>query len=214
MTLTLALAATAALAPAPPAAAPPQPAVSTAPAAPAATEPSPVAVGYAREIVAIILPPARHQELADKLTQTVVNQLRGAVLGQYDDPGLRQIVEAYIAKVPGRLRPVNERHIPLVVEAMIQSYAREFSTDELKQISDFGKTPAGAHYLAKSMALQADPVVAHANQAYFREATQTTQEGIPELRLDIINYLTQHPDVARRMQEQQQRQQQQQKPRP
>lgn len=228
MKFTLALAATAALVPALPAQAQPQPAPLAAPAPPALptplaaptppaasgapAAPSPAAIGHAREIVDIILPPARYQELADKLTQMVMGHLRGALLGQYDDPGIRQIVDAYLAKVPGRLRPVNERHIPLIVEAMVQSYAREFSADELKQISDFGKTPAGAHYLAKSLALQADPEVARANQAYFSEAAQTTQAGVPDLRLDIINYLAKHPEVARRLQAQQQQQQQQQQP--
>jgi hypothetical protein len=164
----------------------------------------PAATGYAQQIVDLILPPSRYHEITDKAVRSITDQMRAAMLGRVTDPGLRQIVEGYVAKMPDRLRPLNEKHLPLIVQSMVRAYTREFSLDELKQISSFAQTPAGIHYIGRSFALLSDPGVVAANQAFFNEAGQLAQVGTPEVRSQVAMYLRLHPEVAKQLQAQQQ----------
>ena len=163
----------------------------------------PAARTYAREIVDATLPPERRREITDVLMHSMMEQMRNSPLARASDPGLRQLVGSYVAKMPDRLQPVNDKHLPLIMDAMVRAYVQEFSTDELKQIAAFGKTPAGAHYLRRSIGILSEPTVANANQAYFQEAGQVAQASTPE-RAAVEDYLKKHPEVARQLQAQQQ----------
>ena len=177
------------------------------------TPPGPVAdpgaAGYARQIVELMLPPERRQEITQGLMQSVMNQMRASVIGRSSDPGLHRIIEDYLAKVPEQLRPVSDRHLPWIMDAMVQAYVHQYSVDELRQISEFGKTSAGAHFLRRSLTILSDPGVTRANQAFFNDAAQAASVGAPQLRTAIVDYLNKHPDVARQVQAQAQAQQQQ-----
>jgi hypothetical protein len=188
MKFTLAFAATAALLLATPLQAQPSPG-------------DPAAQGYAREIVNTMLPPERRREITDVLMHSMMDQIRNSALGRGSDPGLRQLVNNYVTRLPERLRPVNDKHLPLIMDSMVRAYVREFSADELKQISEFAKTPSGAHYLSRNIALLSEPTVAVANQAYFQEAARVAQASTPE-RAALEDYLKKHPEVARQIQAQ------------
>jgi hypothetical protein len=99
--------------------------------------------------------------------------------------------------------------MPWIMDAMVQAYVRQYSVEELRQISEFGKTPAGAHFITRSLTILSDPGVARANQAFFNDAAQAASVGAPQLRAAIVDYLNKHPDVARQVQAQAQAQQQQ-----
>ena len=173
---------------------------------PKADQADPAATGYARQIVELMLPPERRQEITQGLMQTVMNQIRSSLIGRSNDPGLHQILDAYLAKLPEQLRPVGERHMPWIMDAIAQAYTRQFSIDELKQISEFGKTAAGAHFLSRNLNILSDPAVVHANQVYFNDAAQAANVGAPQLRAAVVDYLNKHPDVARQLQAQAQQQ--------
>ncbi|MGE3692428.1 MAG: DUF2059 domain-containing protein [Novosphingobium sp.] len=164
----------------------------------------PAAMGYARQIVDVVMPQAQRTQMIADMMRNLQNQLRDAFRGQVDDPGLRQIVDGYLTGLPQRLGPANARHMPRLVEAMAQAYVREFSRDELREISQFAASPAGKHYFARRQALNGDPAVVAANRAYFTEAQQIAQAAHGELRSAVGTYLEKHPDVARRIQGQQQ----------
>lgn len=161
-----------------------------------------VALGYAHQIVETIIPPARRQEMMAGLMRAVLDQMRDGMLARFTDPGLRQIVDGYLAKAPDRLRTVTERQMPLLMEAIAEAYVREFSLAELEQITAFAKTPAGEHYLSRSASIMTDPSVAAANRAYFADAARSTEADEAELRTTIANYLAKHPDVARKIAQQ------------
>lgn len=183
-------------------------------ASPLQAQPAPADAGaqaYARQIVEAMLPPERRREITDVLMHSIMDQMRNSPLGRASDPGLRQLVSNYVAKMPERLRPVNNKHLPLIMDAMARAFVQEFSPDELKQIAEFGNTPAGAHYLRRSIGILSEPTVASANQAYFREAGQVAQANSPE-KAAVEDYLKKNPAVARQLQAQQ-RPQPQTKPR-
>jgi hypothetical protein len=166
------------------------------------------ALGYARQIAEVMLSPERRQEITQGLTQAVTTQIRSSAVGQSSDPGLRRIMDDFLAKVPEQLLPVGERHLPWITDAMAQAYAHQYSVDELRQISEFAKTPAGAHFVSRGLTVLSDPGVVRANQAFFNDALQAASVRAPQLRTSILDYLTKHPDVARQVQAQAQAKQQ------
>lgn len=168
---------------------------------PAAT-PEPTAIAHAREIVETIMPPDHQSTVMAEMTRAMTYQMRSAMADQFTDAGLRQIVDAHLTKVIERIDPVTQRYLPVLMEAMIQAYAREFSVAELIEVSRFAKTPAGRHYFSRSTALMADPAVAAANRTYFAEAQAASLASQNDLRAAIMAYLQKHPEVARKMAEQ------------
>jgi hypothetical protein len=167
------------------------------------------ALGYARQIAEVMFPPERRQEIVQGLTQAVMNQMRSSAIGQSSDPGLRKIMDDFLAKVPEQLRPVGERHMPWITDAVAQACAHQYSVDELKQISEFAKTPAGAHFVSRVLTVLSAPGVVRANQAFFNDAMQAANVRAPQLRASVVDYLNKHPDVARQVQAQAQALQQQ-----
>lgn len=161
--------------------------------------PDPAALGYARQIVEALLPPERRQEITQGMTGTIMNQMGQAAMGRSTDAGLREVVSTFLTRMPGQIKPVGERHVPLIMDAMTRVFAREYSLEELKQISSFAQTPAGAHYFSRSLALIAEPGVASANQAFFAEAVAVAQSYLPQFRAAVTEYLIKHPDVARQV---------------
>lgn len=161
--------------------------------------PDPAATAYARQIVDIVLPPDRRADIVTEMMRTLGNQMRGAIMDQLNDAGLRQIIDGYLAKMPDRLRPAVERYMPVLMDAMVQAYAREFSIEELRQVAGFATTPTGRHYFSRSSAIMSDPGVGAANRAFYADAQQVAQASQIELRQMVTDYLTKHPEVARKM---------------
>jgi hypothetical protein len=149
----------------------------------------------ARAIIDVMMPPAKRPEIFAALTSTIMTQMRANATRQMLDPGLRQIIGDFLDTVPARMAPVTEKHIPALVDAMVQAYAREFTLDELRQIRAFADSPAGGHYLSRSTALVADPFVVAANQNYLKEATDLATSLRPELLAKVNAYLAEHPEA-------------------
>jgi hypothetical protein len=161
--------------------------------------PDPAALDYARQIVEALLPPERREGITLGMTGTIINQMGQAAMGHSTDAGLREVVSTFLTRLPGQIKPVGDRHVPLIMDAMTRVVAREYSLEELKQISSFAQTPAGGHYLSRSLALLAEPSVTSANQAFFAEAVEVGQSYMPQFRAAVTEYLIKHPDVARQV---------------
>lgn len=170
----------------------------------------PVSLGYAREIAEVMLTPERRQQIMQGLTQTVIAQIRASPMGQSSDPGLRRIMDDFMAKLPNELRPVGERNMPWIADAMAQAFAKQYTLEDLRQISEFAKTPAGAHFVSHVLTIVSDPGVVRANQTFYNDAMQAANVVTPQLRASVLEYLSKHPDVAQQVQAQAQAHQQQQ----
>jgi hypothetical protein len=155
----------------------------------------------ARAVIEIMFPPAQRQSMFDKLQNDMITQLRPSFPAYLmSDPGLKAIIDNYIQEAMKRQRPVLQKHLPEMLEGMAVAYAHEFSVAELKEIHSFAQTPAGSHYLSKSMAMVGDPAVAKANTAMITEMHTLTAAMLPGLKEKVIAYLKAHPDVAAKIQ--------------
>ncbi len=155
----------------------------------------------ARAIMKIMFPPEEREATMQRLMTDISDQFAASVdMDSYTDPGLRSIMEGYLAGLPAQLMPLVSQHLPRMMEATAVAYTREFTLEELKDIHAFAMTPSGARYLSRSAALVGDPAVAEVNTQYFRELQALNQGLVAQLRQDIVAYLEAHPEVLESMQ--------------
>lgn len=190
---TLALAGTAAL--------PATAQVQTAPPPPAAAPLDPADLQVARQIIAVILPPEQRVAIVERITRTMMGAMQGNMAGVMgvDDPGLQQIFARMFDKMPGAMRPAMERRMPELVDAMTRAYVRHFSREDLHAILAFAQTPAGSHYLSRSADLMQDPDVITVLTAMNRDGMEVGMGLAKDLKAEVTTYLTQHPDVAKKI---------------
>lgn len=157
-----------------------------------------------RQVVAIMYPAEKRQAMMGSLIESVVAQYRASMTqaSNYNDPGLKQIVDQSFAALPQRLMPTVQAHLPRLFEAMARAYARNFTAAELQEVLTFGRTATGRHFLQNSTTLMNDGDVAAANNAYYGQLQQLNQQITADFRRNVTSYLQSHPDVAARLRNQ------------
>ena len=118
----------------------------------------------------------------------------------FEEPGIRVIVDEFLADLPETLRPAISKHLPAMIESTAIAYTREFSLEELEDLRAFAETPSGQRYFANVQSLLTDPAVAQANQAFFQDVAVVQQQKTREIQQRVINYLQANPDVLQRLQ--------------
>jgi len=166
-------------------------------AAPAAQSEDAAKLAEAHAIIEIIFPPARRDEMLDKMLTALTAQMRTPFPAYLtEDAGVKNILEDYMKRVEAAERPLLSKHMPAMMEATAVAYTHEFSLAELKDIHSFGKTPSGQRYLSRASALLSDPAVAKVNKELAAEAQELPKSFLPELDEKLGAYMKAHPDVA------------------
>ena len=162
--------------------------ISVAAAAPVPAGPSPVAapapapsadrIELARRFIALTFSADGYIELMHAGAAQMVEAL-SANFGSDEDEArdARQQVERYLAAAEPKVRA----HMPRLMEAYAQVYAREFSAEELQQLVGFAQSPAGKRYLSATDSLDLDPVVLKAQQ----ELGEELEPIMDEMRKDM-----------------------------
>jgi hypothetical protein len=75
------------------------------------------------------------------------------------DEAEKSEADATVKRFLALYEPKVRERMPMIMEAWSQVYAREFSADELRDMIAFAQTPAGHHYYARRISLDADPAV-------------------------------------------------------
>lgn len=142
----------------------------------------------------------REQVLLDMASSLAQQAASGFMSGPiYEEPGIKAIMDAYIADLPDTFRPLFAKHLPQIFEATAIAYTREFTLDELKDISEFARTPSGQRYFISLQKFQSDPAVAKANQNMFVDLAPIQQAAGAKLMQQVEAYLVANPDVIRRL---------------
>ncbi|NMN03758.1 MULTISPECIES: DUF2059 domain-containing protein [unclassified Novosphingobium] len=168
---------------------------------PAAVPLNPADVAVANQIIAVILPPEQRLAIVERVTQAMMAAMRGNIAAGLgvDDPGLNQIFDTMLEKMPAAMRPAMERHLPELTQAMAHAYVRRFSSEDLRAILAFAQTPAGGRYLSRAAELMQDPEVVAVMGALNREGMSVGMATAQEMKAQITDYLAKHPEVARKM---------------
>lgn len=174
-------------------------AASAQPAAPAqAADPAKLAEAHA--IIDIMFPPAQRTKMMDDMLTNISAPMRKNLpLDSIDDPGLKKLMADFLDETLTQERPMLQKHMPRILEAMATAYTHEFSLAELKDIHAFAQTSVGTHYFSRTTAILGDPAVAEVNSEIMADAQAMTQAKIAELKEKVLAYLKAHPDVAAKL---------------
>lgn len=170
--------------------------------APSAQPDEAVKLAEANAIISIMFPPAERQKTFDKMMNDFTTPFRQNMpKALSSDPGLKAIFDEFIEKAMARQKPLLQKHLPEMFEAMAVAYTHEFSLSELKDVHAFAQTPAGRHYLSRSTALIGDPAVIKANAALIGDSQQMNAVMLTEFKTKLMAYLKAHPDIAAKLAE-------------
>lgn len=168
---------------------------------PAAAPLNPADMQVARDIIAIAMPPEQRVAMMQGFSNTLLGAMSANIRSQIavDDPGLNHIIDTMLAQVPERMKPVYERNIPVLAETMARAYVRHFSSEDLHAILAFARTPAGQHYLSRSLTVAQDPEIVEVYKTMNRDGMILGQNLSRDYAGEISAYLKAHPDVAEKI---------------
>jgi hypothetical protein len=155
----------------------------------------------ARAIMTAMFPEDQREQMILGMAVAMGQQAAAGVMTGpvFEEPGIKAIVEAYLAELPQTLRPLFAKHLPSIFEATAIAYTRKFSLDELRDIGAFAKTSSGQRYFANLQTLLSDPAVAAANQAMFNDVGPIQSEQSARIVQQVEAYLIANPDVIERL---------------
>lgn len=156
----------------------------------------------AMAIMNVIFPPDTREEDMLETAMTMGNQLAASMMTGpvFEEPGIRAIMDDFLAKMPEIMRPSIAKHLPAMIKSSAVAYTREFTLAELQDIREFATTATGQRYFSNSQKLLADPAVAAANEAFFADVNAAQQVEVENIQAKVIDYLQKNPEVIERLQ--------------
>jgi len=156
----------------------------------------------AMAIMEAMFPADTREQMMLDLVASMGDQMAAAMMQGpiFEEPGIRAIMEEFLAELPETMRPAIVGYLPQMINSTAIAYTREFTLEELRDISAFAATPSGKRYLAKVQSLLNDPAVAETNQAFFEEVSLVQQDKAQEIRQKVEAFLKENPEVLERLQ--------------
>jgi hypothetical protein len=154
-------------------------------------------LAYASMIMEVMFPGDKREQMILDMASAMSRQVAsGLMTGPiFEEPGIRAIMDEFLAEMPETLRPIFSKHLPAMFHATAVAYTREFTVQELQDISAFAQTPSGSRYFLNLQKLLSDPSVAAANQEMFRDLHPMQQELGQLVGKQVEEYLIANPDV-------------------
>lgn len=163
--------------------------------------PPPEEMAEARVIIDAMFPADKREAIILDIGLAMADQAAaGFMTGPvFAEPGIKALTDKYLAALPEMFKPLYAKHLPMIFEATAIAYTREFTLEELRDISAFARTPSGQRYFIALQKFPADPAVAAANQAMFADLAPIQQETVARLRREVEDYLVANPEVLERL---------------
>jgi hypothetical protein len=157
----------------------------------------------AMAIMEVMFPADSREETMLETAVTMGNQVAESMMTGpiFEEPGLRAIMDEFLAGLDDLMRPAIAKHMPAMMKATAIAYTREFTLEELQDIRRFAATPAGQRYFSSVQRTLADPVVAEVNQKFFSDVNALQQQSVEDLQTQIIEYLEANPEVVERLEQ-------------
>ena len=155
----------------------------------------------ARAIMNAMFPPETREESMLEIMESMGRQVAdGMMQGPvFQEPGIKAIMDEFIAELPVVMRPMVAEYLPQMIESTAIAYTREFTLEELQDISAFAATPSGKRYFGNVQSLLNDPAVAETNQAFFAKVGTVQQAEAVKLSQKVQQYLQDNPEVVERL---------------
>lgn len=158
-------------------------------------------LALARVIIEAMFPADRRDQMTLNMSETVTKQFAGIFMKGpiYDDPGIKAIMDRFLADLPNTMRPIFAASIPQLLDANAIAYTRRFTLAELQDIAAFAQTPSGQSYFMSLQSLLNDPDIARANQAVFETGRPVIEQEARKVRQEVEAYFTANPDALERI---------------
>lgn len=155
----------------------------------------------AQVIIEAMLPPEKREQILLDLASAGAKQASAGFMSGpvFEEPGIKAIVDDFLAELPMVYQPLFAEHMPRILEATAVAYTREFTLEELRDIGAFARTPSGQRYFSRIQALQSDPQVAAANSAMFTDLAPIAKATSARMRQKVEAYLIANPGVVERL---------------
>jgi hypothetical protein len=155
----------------------------------------------AQVIIEAMLPPDKREQILLDLASSVAKQASAGFMNGpiFEEPGVKAIVDGFLADLPKVYRPLFAEHMPKILDATAVAYTREFTLEELRDISSFARTPSGQRYFLRIQALQSAPEVAAANSAMFTDLGPIARAASVKVGQEVEAYLATNPEVVERL---------------
>lgn len=156
----------------------------------------------ARMIIDAMFPADKREQILIDMGTTMAGQaVSGLMAGPvFEEPGIRAIIEEFVVTdLPGTFKTLFAKHMPQIFEATAVAYTREFTLEELRDISAFARTPSGRRYFISLPKLQSDPLVAAATQAMFADLAPVQKTVGERVGKQVEEYLIANPEVLERL---------------
>jgi hypothetical protein len=155
----------------------------------------------AQVIIEAMLPPDKREQILLDLASTVAKQASAGFMNGplFEEPGIKVIVEGFLADLPMVYRPLFAEHMPKILEATAVAYTREYTLEELRDIAAFARTPSGQRYFLRIQTLQSDPGVAAASSAMFTDLAPIARDAGIKVGQEVEAYLSDNPEVVERL---------------
>ena len=155
----------------------------------------------AQAIMNAMFPPETREDsmlelMASMGSQVADGMMQGPV---FEEPGIKAIMDEFVAEMPVVMRPMLVDYLPKMIDATAIAYTREFTLEELRDISAFASTPSGKRYFSEAQSLLNDPVVAEVNKEFFANVSTVQQAETVKLTQKVQQYLLDNSEVLGRL---------------
>ena len=161
----------------------------------------PEELALANVIIEAMYPADKREEMLLELSRSIASQyMTGMMTGPiFEEPGIRAIMDRFVADLPNAFRPTFAKHLPEIFGATAIAYTREFTLAELQDIASFARTPSGSRYFANLQKIQSDPAITAANQAYFADLGPLAKTMGAEVGMEVEEYLRANPELIEKL---------------
>ena len=130
-----------------------------APPAIAASEPDAEVLRAARDLLAVMFPPAEREKLFDTISNSQMSNIVAGVKQANPCPCATAVIDRFVKEYEEDSRTELHRSMPRLFEIYARAYARQFSIDELREIAAFIRTSTGSKYVQRGSLIMTDPEV-------------------------------------------------------
>jgi hypothetical protein len=152
-------------------------------ASPTAAAPEPARLAAAQAVIEQIMPAGQRDAMIERMIRPMMENMRSTMLdspmfeaAKEKNPKFGEMMNEFVKAEFERSITLTKKAMPSMMDAMARAYARRFTLEDLKAISDFFATPAGRNYATQAATIMSDPDVLAAQRAMMIESMQGVQE--------------------------------------
>lgn len=152
----------------------------------------PASLALARQVLAAEFPPEKREQMFSKRMDSIWAQSRTALekFGKPGDKRFQSILDEFTLHFSQAMKTAIVAGLPDIYEGEARALSRNLSSDDLRAILVFVRSPAGEHYFQALPSLSSDPDVIAATQRTMARLMNNANEIVQQGRKAAEDYAT------------------------